>query len=757
MMPPLDARGSHRRVSRLALALVGLALALAPSACTRSTSTSLPDVSFLTDDGGTDTNEPFDAGPPPPVVDRCEAPGSTSGQSCSDASDCQDGCFCNGPEACVAGRCAAGAPPCSDAIDCTTDACSEEADRCVHVPDHVQCSDGHACNGYELCDLVDGCVTVAPLVCNDESSCTLDDCDDAVGCVFVARDLDDDGFVSSACGGADCDDYDAHILPGVAEICDNRRDDDCDGLRDYLDPACHPTNDRCAHASFLRLGPSGGAASGSTVDLADDYVLSCGGGPDVVFRFSLDVPRDVQIRVRATSPGSPTPTVALRRFEACADGPDLACGRGNDSVLHVRSLPAGAWAIVVATTTESTFDLDVALDDPTTLPPVDVCDASTIDVSSGGTFSGDFEDVHDDYDLSCHAASAVDAVYRFTIPPGHASDVDIVATTATGAAMDQAFVALTTDCATASAELGCIGPTIPRLRRRALGPGTYYATIEPLDPLTDGWAATFTFTDPPAARGAGDACSSALELTPAGSATTAMSSVLATALEPDGGASCGPTSGARDAYFHFSLATSRDVTITTTSSGPHAAALETSCGARSSELRCRSGASPLAQTFRSLSPGEYWVVVDTTASSGSITAQIALAPPTTAPANDVCTGAITLGTPVASRPRDSLVGFADDLRGGACTPSGLVDAFYTFTLPSPMSITLDAATLPASAHTLALTLRGSCGPGADLACDVGAGAAHLATDVLPMGSYTILVEMRESDAADFSLRFAAFP
>lgn len=745
---------SGQRASVLAL---GLGLGLLAGACTRTASVDLPDVAFLVVDGGRDTNEPFDAGPPPPVVDECEMPGSTIDASCTSAADCQDACFCNGPEACVAGHCVAGTAPCADDVDCTTDACAEEADRCVHVPDHTQCSDGHACNGYELCDPTDGCVAVAPLVCNDESSCTLDACDDAVGCVFVARDLDDDGFVSSACGGADCDDYDAHILPGVTEICDNRRDDDCDGLRDYLDPTCMPTNDRCAQASFLRLGPSGGGASGSTVGLADDYVLSCGGGPDVVFRFALTEPRDVQIRVRATSTGAPTPTLALRSFESCAVGPDLACARGNDSILHVRSLAAGAWAIVVATTTESTFDLDVTLDAPTVLPPVDVCDGATIDVSAGGTFTGDFEDVRDDYTLSCHATSALDAVYRFTIPPGHASDVDIVATTVTGTASDGAFLALTTDCATASAELACVTQTAPRLRRRALGPGTYYALIEPLDPLTDGWQARFTFTDPPAARAAGDACSSALDVTPAGSATTAMGSVLAATLEADGGTSCGPTSGTRDAYFHFALATSRDVTVTTTSSGPHTAALATSCGLRASELRCRAGASPLAQTFRSLPPGDYFVVVDTTASSGSVTAQIALAPPTTPPANDVCAGAIALATPIASRPRDTLVGFADDLRGGACTPSGLVDAFYTFTLPSPMSITLDAATVPASAHTIALTLRGTCGPGTDLACDTGAGAAHLATDTLPMGTYTVLVEMREADAADFSLRFAAFP
>ncbi len=41
-------------------------------------------------------------------------------------------------------------------------------------------------------------------------------------------DLDEDGELASACGGADCDDADPEIRPGAPERC-NRRDDDCDG------------------------------------------------------------------------------------------------------------------------------------------------------------------------------------------------------------------------------------------------------------------------------------------------------------------------------------------------------------------------------------------------------------------------------------------------------------------------------------------------------------------------------------------------
>lgn len=43
-------------------------------------------------------------------------------------------------------------------------------------------------------------------------------------------DLDDDGFEATSCGGEDCEDTEAGVHPGVAEVCGNGFDDDCDGL-----------------------------------------------------------------------------------------------------------------------------------------------------------------------------------------------------------------------------------------------------------------------------------------------------------------------------------------------------------------------------------------------------------------------------------------------------------------------------------------------------------------------------------------------
>ncbi len=54
---------------------------------------------------------------------------------------------------------------------------------------------------------------------------------DDVGLWQDCIDLDMDGYTTAACGGPDCDDTDASIHPGAAEVC-NGIDDDCDGLVD---------------------------------------------------------------------------------------------------------------------------------------------------------------------------------------------------------------------------------------------------------------------------------------------------------------------------------------------------------------------------------------------------------------------------------------------------------------------------------------------------------------------------------------------
>ncbi len=105
-------------------------------------------------------------------------------------------------------------PQCSDGID-------NDGDGHTDYPDDAGCSDADGIDesncGDAVCEGTETCQT-----------CSLD----------CSSDTDDDGYDSKDCGGDDCDDDNASVHPGAAEVCTDSVDNDCDGNEDCQDSDC---------------------------------------------------------------------------------------------------------------------------------------------------------------------------------------------------------------------------------------------------------------------------------------------------------------------------------------------------------------------------------------------------------------------------------------------------------------------------------------------------------------------------------------
>jgi hypothetical protein len=99
------------------------------------------------------------------IADAFDSGGLVSGPECLVAADCDDGLYCNGPEACDQGACVSGvAPLCEGA----TPLCDESSGSCVACLGAADCDDGLYCNGPETCDQGACVVGLAP-VCDPGS------------------------------------------------------------------------------------------------------------------------------------------------------------------------------------------------------------------------------------------------------------------------------------------------------------------------------------------------------------------------------------------------------------------------------------------------------------------------------------------------------------------------------------------------------------------------------------------------------------
>ncbi len=484
-----------------------------------------------------------------------------------------------------------------------------------------------------------------------------------------------------------------------------------------------------------------GTYPGTTVSMVSDYTLRCGGGTDPDAAFIVRLTEAYNVQATATVAGG-LAEVAIRPLSACATGPDLRCASGTIPSTLAHSLLAGDYAVIVKTAVSGRFDLTLDLTPPTPALPVDRCAADTQDISAGGTFTGAFVDLEDDYALRCGPSGAKDAALRFTL----AAPKDVVITSTTSSpATPTTYLSLTTDCASSSAALRCGGfygtATIRTLRLPA---GTYYVLVESSDLSASGWSVTATFTAP-VTPSLGDTCLSPVDI------TSASGRISLPMLGLDGDSSCASyLATSRDAYFMFDVAALSDVQLTVTSPGwSDVVALQATCGAVSSERRCLATNGTRVHLIPNVPPGRYYVMVATDVATGSVSASVAFLPPTPVPMNDTCAGAIVL-TPPSVFVRGTLAGVVDDIPSGSCGGGGAADAFYRFSIGVPTQFSAIATRVGGGTQQLVLR-SGGCS-GAEAACASASPTASIDL-ALVAGTYYLQVEQSTLDGleGDFTL------
>jgi hypothetical protein len=144
---------------------------------------------------------------------------------------------------------------CDGYTDCSDSDCSTSS-HCDHDND----KDGYDGTAYGGNDCNDNDSSINPgatEICDDtkdndcdgSTDCSDSDCSTSSHCDY---DKDDDGYNSTAYGGNDCDDNDPDINPGATEICDDNKDNDCDGSTDCSDPDC-ANNSHCIDKGNLEI------------------------------------------------------------------------------------------------------------------------------------------------------------------------------------------------------------------------------------------------------------------------------------------------------------------------------------------------------------------------------------------------------------------------------------------------------------------------------------------------------------------------
>jgi hypothetical protein len=624
---------------------------------------------------------------------------------------------------------------CDDLIPCTYDKCDPAISRCRNTPDDSQCADTQYCNGVEKCVLRQGCVPGPVVSCEDDDGCTIDRCvEETKQCEHVARDADGDGDPDDHCvPNKDCDDTDPTVNSTVAEVCDNFKDDNCNGVIDEQ-PCSTPANDVCSTALAVH-GP--GTFLLSSVAARSDYTTGCpvstpAAARDLVLAITVPSGGDAKDVFVRTATNTPVNDVAVSLQTSCGvPASEVSCGfvaNAYEARAIARSVAAGGTVYAIVTTQkESAVDVHVDMLPASARPTNETCDGPA-PVSVDVPFPVSLIDAKHDLASSC-AAKTGELTYAFTLAEPH--DVRIFASTVDGPGTP--IVSMRSS--TCTDELRCRTGSSPPVFVRSLDAGTHVLSVSGTTQLDASvLVETFPATTPPPNQ----TCATA----PALQAGAEIEVDLSNSEE---GTKNGCFAGGPNAAYALELDVPSDVlVIDRLVAGDTGGVSLNLPGCATADLQACStgGSSPLRLSKRNVNAGSYRVVV---ADQKGLSSQVlALVRPTIAPVSvttsDNCVDAITIPETGGYFVGDTTSATADFDAGCDATGQpigGAKDQILRLVLTQRRRVVFD---MIGSSYATILDVRsGDACPGVEVpdACAEGAGANR---SYLDAGTYWVQVD-----------------
>ncbi len=645
---------------------------------------------------------------------------------------------------------------CGDDFDCTSDRCDLKLGQCRHSPSDAKCDDAVYCNGAEVCDPKLGCLAGPPVSCADSDPCTIDTCVEAThSCSRVPRDADGDGDPVWNCpGGGDCDDTDPNVSSKSKEVCNNHKDDDCDGVIDEADCTA-PAYDTCVDP--LVIGVSG-FTSLSLAATHLDYPTACAAtGQDlrdavVAIAVPPGLPQDVDVVAM-----SDAPLLSLGTAAACGDGASTRCaGSVTDnsttvSRLHFYGLVPGNYPLYVSGSGEADVSLSVRFSEASSPPSNETCGTAAV-LTPGLSRTASLVGTAPDLSSACQPQSG-DLVYTFTLD--QAQDVRIFANPLDSYGVPTISLR-SAGCNKATDELTCRVGAPAALFARALPAGTYFVSVSASGPSdVDVRLELAPVTSAPVDQG----CANAEALAPGQSVDLSLA-------DHADAVNTGCLSGAADSSHSLSVTESSDILLVEriSSHDTGAVSLATPACTQEARLACGTAAtSPVRARAFAVPAGNYRVIAESSLGTPvSLTAFTRRAAPASLVAlADDCSEPFEIPTSGGRFQGNTANAHADFSAGcdvGNQIQGGAPDQILHLALKVKSRVVLD---MGGSKYATLLSVRaGASCPGTELplACAAGyrSDRSFLDLDLAP-GDYYVQVDGYAGDDGAWSLDIYVTP